>query len=80
MAPPVVLFSLSGTCTQQVHYRDLMGAPGEKPQEAPKNFHPTVPKTGSKIDPKRVDGYAFFHVHCSIKSQENFKTSKSLNS
>ena len=37
------------------------GDHGEKP--ASKNLHPTVPKTESKIDPKHVDGYAFFHVH-----------------
>ena len=51
-----------------------------KPLEAPKSLRLTVPKTGSKIDPKHVDSYAFFQVQCSTKSQENFKRSKILNS
>ena len=41
--------------------------------EAPKNLHLTVPKSGSNIAQQYVDGYAFFRVHCSTKSQENPK-------
>ena len=47
--------------------------PGDEPLEAPKNLHPTVPKTGSKIDPKHVDGYAFF---MSIATQSHRKIPK----
>ena len=39
--------------------------------EAPKNLHLMVPKSRSIIAQQYVDGYAFFHVHCSTKSQEN---------
>ena len=46
---------------------------GAKPLEPQKNLHPILPKTGSKTDQKHSDGYAFLHVHCSTKSQENFK-------
>ena len=35
------------------------GGSGVKLLEAAKNLHPTVPKIGSKIDSKHVDGYAF---------------------
>ena len=48
--------------------------------EASKNLHPAVPRTGSKIDQKHADCYAFFYVHCSTKYQENSKRSKILNS
>ena len=41
--------------------------------EAPNNLHLTAPKSGSNITQQYVDGYAFFHVHCSAKSQENSK-------
>ena len=44
--------------------------------EGPKNLHRTVPKSGSNIAQQYVDGYAFFHVHCSTKSQENPKGTK----
>ena len=40
------------------------------------NLHLTVPKSGSNIAQQYVDGYAFFHVHCSTKSQENPKGPK----
>ena len=49
---------------------------GARPQEAPKNLHLTVPKSGSNIAQPYVNGYAFFHVHCSTKSQENSKGPK----
>ena len=39
--------------------------------EAPKNLHLMVPKSKSIIAQQYVDGYAFFHVHCTKKSQEN---------
>ena len=61
IAPQWHLFFLwSGTCVQQVQRRALVGVQGENPLEAPKNLHPTVPETGSKIDQKHVDGYTFF--------------------
>ena len=44
-----------------------------RPLEAPKNLHLTVPKSGSNIVQQYVDGYAFFHVHCNKRSQENSK-------
>ena len=44
--------------------------------EASKNLHITVPKSGSNIAQQYVDGYAFFHVYCSTKSQENPKGPK----
>ena len=46
--------------------------------EAPKNMHLTVPKSGSNIAQQYVDGYAFFHVHCSTKSEENLKAKRFL--
>ena len=49
---------------------------GARPLEAPKNLHLTVPKSGSNIAQQYVDGYAFFHVHCGTKSQENPKGPK----
>ena len=49
---------------------------GARPMEAPKNLHLTVPKSGSNIAQQYVDGYAFFHVHYSTKSQENPKGQK----
>ena len=48
-----------------------MEVQGAHPLEAPKNLHLTVPKSGSNIAQQCVDGYAFFHVHCSTKSKEN---------
>ena len=81
MAPPVVLFfCLSGTCDQRVQRRALVGVQGAKNLEGPKNLHPTVPKTGFEVDQKYLNGYAFLHVHCSTKSQENSKRSGLLNS
>ena len=44
--------------------------------EGPKNLHLTVPKSGSNIAQQYVDGYAFFHVHCSTMSHENPKGPK----
>ena len=41
--------------------------------EAPKNLHLTAPNSGSNTAQQYVDGFAFFHVHCSTKSQENPK-------
>ena len=40
---------------------------GGGPLEARENLHLTVPKSGSNIAQQCVDGYAFFHVHCSTK-------------
>ena len=53
-----------------------MEVQGASPLEAPENLHLTVPKSGSNIAQQYVDGYAFFHVHCSTKSQENPKGTK----
>ena len=39
-------------------------------------LHLTVPKSGSNIVQQYVDASAFFHVHCSTKSQENPKSPK----
>ena len=70
----IFLFSFwSETCAQQVQRRAMVGVQGAKPLEAPKNLHPTVPKTGSKTDQKYSDGYAFMYVNCNMKLQENFK-------
>ena len=52
------------------------GATSNLWSEGPKNLHLTVPKSGSNIAQEYVDGYAFFHVHCSTKSQENPKGPK----
>ena len=52
------------------------GGPGGKPLEAPKNLHLTVPKSGPNIAEQCVDGYAFFHMHCSTKSKETPKGTK----
>ena len=61
---------------QQFHGRVLVEIQGVRPLEAPKNLNLTVPKPGSDIAQQYVDGYAFFHVHCSIKSKENPKGPK----
>ena len=85
MAPPpppqVILFCIlawdachvAGTTCND---RRWMGAR----DAAPKNLHLTVPKSGSNAAQQYVDGFAFFHVHCSTKSQENPKGPKILNS
>ena len=70
MAPPAVLLC----------FLLALGLQWGKPLEAPKNLRLTVLKTGSKIVQKHVEGYAFFHVHYSTKSQGNSKKSKILNS
>ena len=49
---------------------------GALPLEAPKNLHLMVPKSGPNTAQQYADGYAFFHVHCSTKSQENPKGPK----
>ena len=59
--------------SQQCHGRVLVEVQGARPLEAPKNLHLTAPKSGSNIAQQYVDGYAFLHVHCSTKSQENPK-------
>ena len=69
----VFYFSWSGTWTQQIHRRALVGGPGGEALEAPKNLHPTVPKTGSKT--------AFFFMCIAIQSHRKIPkgTSKILN-
>ena len=64
------------TSPQVFHGRVLVEVQGARPLEAPKNLHLTVPKSWSNIAQQYVDGYAFFHVHCSSKSQENPKGPK----
>ena len=52
---------------------------GARPLEAPKNLHLMVPESGSSgssTAQQYVDVYAFVHVHCSTKSQENPKGPK----
>ena len=61
---------------QQFQGRALVEVQLARPLEAPKNLHLTVPKSGSNIAQQYVDGYAFFHVHCSTKPQENPKGPK----
>ena len=77
MAPPPVVLGFSFVRSIA---KPGWGVQGAKRLEAPKNMHLTVPRTGSKIGPKHVDGCAFFQLHCSTKSQENSKRSKILNS
>ena len=61
---------------QQFHGRVLVEVQGAHSLEAPKNLHVTVPKSGSNIAQQCMDGYTFFHVHCSTKSKENPKGTK----
>ena len=61
---------------QQFHGRVPVEVQEGSPLEAPKNLHLMVPKSGSNIAQQCVDGYAFLHVHCSTKSQENPKGPK----
>ena len=82
MAPTVVLvffLLVWNVCPEGPAHSPAVGQ-GAKPLGAPKNMHPTVPKTGSKTDQKYLDCCAFFYVHCSTKSQENSKWFKILNS
>ena len=58
--------------------QSLVGVQGAKPLEAPKNLHLTLPKTGPKMDQNTWMVMHFFYVHCSTKSQENSKRSKSF--
>ena len=61
---------------QQFHGRVLVEVQGACPLEAPKNLYLTVPKSGSNVAQQYMDGYAFFHMHCSTKSQEYRKGPK----
>ena len=56
---------------QQFNVKVVVEVQGARHLEAPKNLHLMVPKSRSIIAQQYVDGYAFFHVHCSKKSQEN---------
>ena len=58
---------------QQFNGKVVVEVQGARHLEAPKNLHLMVPKSRSIIAQQYVDGYAFFHVHCSKKSQENPK-------
>ena len=58
------------------HGRVLVEVQGARPLEASKNLHLTVRKSWSNIAQQYVDSYAFFHVYCSTKSQENHKGPK----
>ena len=62
--------------SQQFHGRVLVEVQGARPLEAPNNLYPTVPKFESNIAQQYVDCYAFFHMHCSTKPQENPKSPK----
>ena len=61
---------------QQFNGKVVVEVQGARHLEAPKNLHLIVPKSRSIIDQQYVDCYAFFHVHCSKKSQENPKGPK----
>ena len=61
---------------QQFNGKVLVEVQRARLLEAPKNLHHMVPKSRSIIAQQYVDGYAFFHVHCSTKSQENPKGPK----
>ena len=61
---------------KQFHGRVLVQFQGLGPLDAPKNLHLTVPKSESNNAQQYVYSYAFFHVHCSTKSQENPKGPK----
>ena len=61
---------------QQFSGKVLVEVQGARQLEAPKNLHLMVPKSRSIIAQQYVDGYAFFYVHCSAKSQENPKGPK----
>ena len=61
---------------QQFNGKVVVEVQGARHLEAPKNLHLMVPKSRSIIAQQYVDGYAFFHVHCSTKSQENPKGPK----
>ena len=50
-----------------------MKVKGARALEALKNLHLTVPKSGCNIAQQYMECYAFVHVHCSTKSQENPK-------
>ena len=65
---------------QQFNGKVLVEVQGAHQLEAPKNLHLMVPKSRSIIAQQYVDSYAFFHVHCSTKSQENPKGPKIFNS
>ena len=67
---------MGATSPQQFHGRVLVEVQEAHPLEAPKNLHLTEPNSGSNIAQQYVDGCAFFHVHCSTKSQENPKGKK----
>ena len=81
MAPPAshAFLSLGLGCVscrrhnmQQFNGKVVVEVQGARHLEAPwpKNLHLIVPKSRSIIAQQYVDGYAFFHVHCSKKSQE----------
>ena len=61
---------------QQFNGKVLVEVQRARQLKAPKNLHLMVPKSRSIIAQQYVDGYAFFHVHCSTKSQENAKGPK----
>ena len=61
---------------QQFNGKVLVEVQEARRLEAPKNLHLMIPKSRSIIAQQYVDGYAFFHVHCSTKSQENPKGPK----
>ena len=61
---------------QQFNGKVVVEVQGTHHLEAPKDLHLMVPKSRSIIVQQYVDGNAFFHVHCSTKSQENPKVPK----
>ena len=61
---------------QQFNGKVVVEVQGARHLEAPKKLHLMVPKSRSVTAQQYVDGYAFFHLHCSKKSQENPKGPK----
>ena len=66
-------FAWTGTlqAPQQFNSKVVVKVQGARHLEAPKNLHLMVPKSRSIIAQQCMDGYAFFHVHCSTKSQRS---------
>ena len=65
---------------EQCHGGVLVEVPGARPLEAPKNLHPTVPKSGSNIAQQYVDAYAFFSCPLQYKVTGKSQKSKIFNS
>ena len=65
-----LFFSCSGTCSQQVQRRALVGVQGAKSLEAPKNLHLTL---GLELTKITGGGYAFFSCALQYKATGKFQ-------